>query len=145
MQAFALRQKVSRGRDESGAVREAILRFLADSGVDAATIFKVELVIEETFVNLAWHAFDDDLEHEVEIGIELDDSQLALVISDDGIAFDPTRAREPARPASLQEAVPGGLGLILVRKFAQSVAYARCGGRNRLTIRLATDKPGTVQ
>ncbi|WP_048438751.1 ATP-binding protein [Caenimonas sp. SL110] len=144
MPAIALRQKVARGRDESGAVREAVLQFLNRSGVDSATVFKVELILEETFVNLAWHAFDDDLEHEVEIGIELDGSQLVIVISDDGVAFDPTQAPEPARPTSLHDAVPGGLGLILVRKFAQSVTYERRDARNRLTICLATDKPGTV-
>jgi anti-sigma regulatory factor (Ser/Thr protein kinase) len=41
-------------------------------------------------------------------------------------------------PSSIDIAVPGGLGLMLVRKFAQSMSYERTDGRNCLRIRIAT-------
>jgi anti-sigma regulatory factor (Ser/Thr protein kinase) len=40
-------------------------------------------------------------------------------------------------PTPLDDAVPGGLGLLLVRKCARSVTYQRVDGNNRLTVRVA--------
>ena len=50
-----------------------------------------------------------------------------------GVAFDPSTPPEP-RPASLAEAKPGGLGLLMIRNFSDDVSYRRSEGRNHLTI-----------
>jgi hypothetical protein len=42
-----------------------------------------------------------------------------------------------ARPASLHEAEPGGLGLVLIRHYCRDISYERIGNRNRLTLRLS--------
>ena len=38
------------------------------------------------------------------------------------------------RPLSLEEATPGGLGLLMMRKFSDDLTYERSGGRNHLSI-----------
>jgi serine/threonine-protein kinase RsbW len=46
-----------------------------------------------------------------------------------------TCTAEPTpRPASLAEAKPGGLGLLMIRNFADDLSYRRSEGRNHLTI-----------
>lgn len=136
MDALALRLKVARGRDATEQARLAALDFLAGFNLAPETLYKIELVLEETLVNLAWHAFVDDDEHDVHAEVHVEDAQVVLVFVDDGVAFDPTQAVDAKRADSIGEAVPGGLGLILVRKLAQSVNYERVEGRNRLTVRL---------
>ena len=60
--------------------------------------------------------------------------RIALTVVDDGMAFDPTTVPEPVRPASLEEARIGGLGLVLVRRFAEELHYERANGCNRVTV-----------
>jgi serine/threonine-protein kinase RsbW len=63
------------------------------------------------------------------------DSVMVAVIEDRGPPFDPRAAQPPARPGSLDDAVPGGLGLLLIRSFASEIDYETVPGGNRLTLR----------
>ena len=59
---------------------------------------------------------------------------LAIEIADDGRAFDPLQAPAPDIGASLQDRAMGGLGIYLVRKTMDTVAYRRQDGRNVVTL-----------
>ncbi len=66
-----------------------------------------------------------------------------LSVADAGVAFDPsTYPSEPTpRPASLAEAKPGGLGLLMIRDFSDDLSYRRSEGRNHLTITVSWTEP----
>ena len=53
---------------------------------------------------------------------------------DNGPAFDPATA--PPRPdgAALEQERPGGLGLVLLRRYARGLDYTRLPGGNRLRL-----------
>ena len=59
-----------------------------------------------------------------------------LSVADAGVAFDPSTypPEQTARPASLAEATPGGLGLLMIRSFSDDLSYRRSEGSNHLTI-----------
>jgi serine/threonine-protein kinase RsbW len=116
--------------------RQAVEAFLAPAALSPQVVYKLELVLEEVFMNLLWHAFKDGAEHRIELTVDLLPEAVVLQFEDDGVAFDPTQATEPALPASLAEAPIGGRGLMLVRRAAQSLAYQRHEGRNRLCVAL---------
>jgi anti-sigma regulatory factor (Ser/Thr protein kinase) len=59
--------------------------------------------------------------------------QAAVTVCDSGIAFDPLAAQPKPRPLTLAEAEPGGLGLAMMRSFADELSYRRSEGRNRFT------------
>jgi anti-sigma regulatory factor (Ser/Thr protein kinase) len=61
-----------------------------------------------------------------------------LSVADEGVAFDPSCSllELGPRPATLAEAMPGGLGLLMIRNFADDLTYRRSEGRNHLTIRV---------
>lgn len=126
-------------REAFDATRHAVLDFLAPHEPSAQTRYKVELILEETLMNVIWHAFRDEAEHRINVRVKVEPQQIVLQFEDDGIAFDPLTASEPVAPASLDDAVPGGLGLLLVRKLSTSVGYERREGRNRLTITVSRD------
>jgi anti-sigma regulatory factor (Ser/Thr protein kinase) len=99
--------------------------------------YRVELVLEEALMNRAWHAWPDGGRHHTVLCCEVRADEVVLRFDDDGVAFDPLRAAAPALPATLDEARPGGLGLMLTRKAASALHYERRDGRNLLTVHLA--------
>jgi serine/threonine-protein kinase RsbW len=99
--------------------------------------YRVDLLVEEVVMNSVMHAFGDSAaSHHVDLALEVDADRVRLIFEDDGVTFDPTSA--PMRPVahSLAEAEPGGLGLPMLRRFADGLAWRRDGGRNHLTITL---------
>jgi anti-sigma regulatory factor (Ser/Thr protein kinase) len=97
--------------------------------------FAVQLCLEEAIANIIMHggAKDDRLE----IAIELEHNGRTLVarIEDNGGEFDPAQFPPPLLARSLEEAKVGGLGIHLMRSFANGMHYERREGRNRLILR----------
>ena len=57
----------------------------------------------------------------------------SVTLSDAGTAFDPVSAPDPALPKTLDEAVPNGRGLQMIRASSSVLRYRREDGRNHLT------------
>lgn len=132
-----LRLTLPNDREAFGAARVVVLDFLAAHATGEQALFAVELVLEEALMNVISHAFTDAARHDIDLRVQIEPETIAMHFEDDGIAFDPLQAAEPTLPKSIDEAVPGGLGLMLVRKFSRSVAYERRSGRNHLTVNVA--------
>ena len=58
--------------------------------------------------------------------------RVTVDVVDDGIPFDPTAAAAPDTSLEVEDRDVGGLGVHLVRKLMDEVAYRRDGDRNRL-------------
>jgi len=71
----------------------------------------------------------------VELRFSRTDAHIELLVSDDGIAFDPTTAPVPQFSDDLELREVGGLGIVIVRAMMDDVDYARDGGWNRLALR----------
>ncbi len=106
-------------------------------GVPEECITRLDHCMDEALANVIAHG--GPLAREAAIAICLEvrrDAGLnvaAVNISDAGIAFDPTSAPLAARPDSLAEAEPGGLGIPMMRSYADRIGYTRSGERNHLT------------
>ncbi|MBQ7509711.1 MAG: ATP-binding protein [Prevotella sp.] len=59
---------------------------------------------------------------------------LTFIISDSGVAFDPTVKPEVDTTLSAEERNIGGLGIHLIRQIMDSVSYERTDNRNILTL-----------
>jgi serine/threonine-protein kinase RsbW len=126
-------------RNESSApetARQALQAPLQEQGISPRALYRLELVLEESLMNRLWHAFPEGGEHEIVLTLGLLPDVLVLRIEDDGIAFDPLQAPPPRPYTTLDEAQPGGLGLLLTRKAARHCHYERSGGRNRFTVHI---------
>jgi anti-sigma regulatory factor (Ser/Thr protein kinase) len=117
------------------------LRDVLGAHVAPATLVAAEIVVEETLMNAARHAFDEADGQRVEVDVRLEADRVTLVFRDRGRPFDPTAAELPPLPDSLEAASVGGLGLRLLRGAATRLAYARRDGVNELTVEIAT-RPG---
>ncbi len=116
--------------------------FCAEHGLAEEISFEVNLAVDELLTNTISYGYDDDEEYRIDLSLRLEGGTLIVEIADDGRPFDPLQAPEPDLGASLEERTVGGLGIYLVRKTKDSVAYRREDGRNVVTLtkRTAADE-----
>jgi sigma-B regulation protein RsbU (phosphoserine phosphatase) len=99
----------------------------------------LNLAIEEAVVNVMDYAYSEGQRGDVDIEVTADQQWLTFVISDTGIAFDPTAKEDVDTTLSAEERPIGGLGIFLVRQLMDVIDYKREGNKNVLTLRKKRD------
>jgi len=118
--------------------RQAVGNLLASHSPSAQALYQVEVVLEEALMNQISHAFPDKSpDHPLQLVAEVVCDSVTLTFADHGVPFNPLQTDAPVFPTRLEDASPGGLGIFLTQKYAQSLAYVRLGSENRLTVVLA--------
>ena len=117
-----------------GRVTEEAMRFIEANGIDGQAAYVANLAIEEMVTNTLKFGYDDTAAHEIFLRVEVLPKRLLLIIEDDGHEFNPLTAPDPDVHLPAEQRTPGGLGIHLVRKFAEEMRYERRDGRNRLII-----------
>ena len=92
------------------------------------------MVFDELLNNVISYAYQDDKEHEIEVRVEAARQRLVVSIADDGIPFNPFDADKPDTGLAIEDRMPGGLGIHLVLKVMDKVAYQRRTNKNVLTL-----------
>jgi phosphoserine phosphatase RsbU/P len=100
--------------------------FCAQEGLSTSISGRLQLVLDELFVNVMNHGADGQglaptLCLLLRILPEL--NRLVVEIRDDGMPFNPFVLAEPDTSLSIEERELGGLGIFLVRSLAQSFSY----------------------
>lgn len=99
---------------------------------------QLELIIEEILMNLSKHAYPQNATGEMVLTYSIPaDGQLRLEVADQGREFDPLSASPPDLTLDLAGRPVGGLGIFLIRSFADSLSYRREDGWNRLTFAIS--------
>ena len=94
----------------------------------------INLAIEEAVSNVMLYAYPETNSGRVLVEAEKSAKQVTFVISDSGVAFDPTQQGEPDITQSAEERPIGGLGIFLVRQIMDEVKYERRDEKNILTL-----------
>jgi serine/threonine-protein kinase RsbW len=121
--------------------------FIADtlSGfcADQATIYRVQLAVDEACTNIIKHAYSGQ-KGPVAIICELVNDNLVITIRDKGKPFDPRSVPPPDLDVDLDRREIGGLGIYFMRKMMDEVSYEFSSEEgNKLTMRrrLTLEKP----
>ncbi len=107
----------------------------ASLGLAQKTIFAITLAIEELFTNIISYGFKDDHEHVIGITLNQEDRVLVIRIEDDGVPFNPEKARGPDTDCPLEKSKIGGLGIHLAKKMMDEFEYVRQQDRNIITMK----------
>ena len=108
--------------------------FGAAHRLDESRVYMLNLALDELITNSVNYGFDGVAEPRIEITLWISGRLLVLTITDNGCRFDPTERARPDLSSPLEERPEGGLGLHLVRTFADRVTYQYTEGENRLTL-----------
>jgi sigma-B regulation protein RsbU (phosphoserine phosphatase) len=123
----------------SAGIRQAqqwLHAILAARAVDPGRIGDVELIVEELLTNIVRAADARSGEVHVSIACSLTPGEIVLTVRDDAPEFDPLARESPNLEADIAEREIGGLGILLVKRLADSCRYSREDGCNVLEIRL---------
>ena len=89
---------------------------------------------DEIFANIVRYSKANDWTLKVE---ETDEpGGIRIVLTDDGVPFDPLATRDPDTKLSAEDRPIGGMGILIVKKTMSPVTYERKDGRNVLTMGL---------
>jgi serine/threonine-protein kinase RsbW len=114
----------------------------AAAGLDLPREARValQIVAEEAVSNVIRHGYPagpPGAADRILLLLEDSDDAVTLTIEDRARPFDPTTFALQAPATSLEETVPGGHGIRLIRRKTAAIAYERRNGANRLTLQVA--------
>ncbi len=106
--------------------------FSATHQFDDATTFAMNLAVEELFTNMVKYGGGDD---KVFVALDVISDDLVIELVHAGAqAFNPTEAAAPDPKQPLEERMPGGLGLQLVRSVMDHIAYQHTDGSSHIKL-----------
>lgn len=100
--------------------------------------FQLELALEEAYVNIAHHAYPNDVGSTIircDV-VEKDDKSNLLVIDilDQGIPYNPIEHNDPNINSSAEERDIGGLGIYMIKNSMDALSYSYENEHNVFTI-----------
>lgn len=108
----------------------------ARNGLEKSAARRLQLAIEEVVVNIMDYAYSPGITGDIVIEAFCNEKRMKFVVSDEGMAFDPTAVKTPDLSQSVEDRPIGGLGIQLTRQMVDSLNYERIDGRNILTLRI---------
>ena len=127
-----MRRKYQRSFEEIGTIVADTEQFFAQENIDESLRMKVDLSLEELFVNMV--TYNTETSSEILIQMKPIENGVEVSLTDyDVDRFDPTAAGKVDVNAPLDDRVPGGLGLYLVLKMADSINYEYHGRTSKIT------------
>lgn len=123
-------------KDRVHDVQDFIEGCLEDTGASPKALLQLELAVEEIFVNIASYAYRPPGSGDVDISCSVEEDVMRVIITfeDEGPEFDPLAREDPDTTLNRDDRPIGGLGIFLVKKNVDGIAYRRDGDRNVLTI-----------
>lgn len=103
-----------------------------------ALVMNVNLAIEEALTNIIFYAFTDSDKHQIKISVSLNNKELTIKISDNGIPFNPLSQNQPDITLPALERPVGGLGIFLISQIMDKMNYTRQNNQNILTLYKST-------
>ena len=127
-----MRKSYKRSFEEIRKIVADTEQFFAQENIDASLRMKVDLSLEELFVNMVTYNTETICEILIEMK-PIDKGIEVSLIDHDVDRFDPTVAGQVDVDAPLADRIPGGLGLYLVLKMADSINYEYHGRTSKIT------------
>lgn len=99
-------------------------------------MMQIDIAIDELFGNIAHYAYHPET-GSATVRVEVTEEPLAVIITfiDNGIPYDPLAAEDPDTTLPVEERDVGGLGIYMVKKSMDEIAYEYKNGQNILKIK----------
>lgn len=112
------------GRFESlASIRKFVFQAASNAGFDEKEIYAVELAVDEACSNIIEHAYGGEGRGDIECTCNDLNGGLEIILKDDGKPFDPGVVSQPDFSVALEEMIPRGAGLFLIRNMMDDVDF----------------------
>ena len=143
MVSFIMREDRVMKELEITAINENLVKVLAfvdkeleKVGCPMKAQLKIDIAVEEIFVNIANYAYRPECgPATIRVEVLKEPFQVILSFVDHGIPYDPLAKRDPDITLSSEKRAIGGLGIFMVKKSMDDIAYEYKDGHNILTIK----------
>lgn len=117
------------------AVTDFVNEQLEEHGCSMKVQMQIDIAIDELFSNIAYYAYNPEI-GPATVRVELVEEPLSVVITfiDNGVPYDPLKKEDPDTGLSAEERDIGGLGIYMVKKSMDGIAYEYKDGQNILKI-----------
>ena len=97
---------------------------------------QIDIAIDEIFSNIAHYAYNPEI-GQATVRVEVPEDPLSVMITfiDNGVPYDPLAKADPDTTLSAEERDIGGLGIYMVKKSMDDIAYEYKDGHNILKIK----------
>lgn len=120
---------------EVGVVRHFVENFCAELGIARDRCLRLNLVLEELFVNTVQHGYRADSDAPVWMTLGLARGEVHVTYEDTAPPFNPyAHLPEGAPDTTVEMRKVGGLGLLLTKELAATRDYSYVFGRNRVRL-----------
>jgi len=119
---------------EMAAVITALEEFSDNENLTVGIAQAAELALDELLNNIISYGYVDSDQHKITVEMSVEENALRIVVSDDGIPFNPFEQKAPDLDLPIEERKLGGLGIHLVKKFMDECSYQRLEERNVVTL-----------
>ncbi|MCR5733706.1 MAG: ATP-binding protein [Lachnospiraceae bacterium] len=124
-------------------VNDAIEQVLVPAECPMKVLIQVKIAVEEMFVNVCHYAYEDEIGM-ITVAADIVDiadketgklkKGVKVVLTDQGIPYDPLAKEDPDVTLSLEERPIGGLGIYMVKKSMDEVFYQYENNSNIFTM-----------
>lgn len=115
-------------------LKQAFTIYLKCNNINSKIIRKIHLAIEEAIINIINYAYPDNKQGDISMNLLVEEHQLRITISDQGLPFDPTLQPDVDINVTTANRQTGGLGIMLIRNIMDSCEYKRTDNNNILTL-----------
>ena len=110
--------------------------YLDRLGCPLRTKMRLDVVVEELYVNIASYAYTPATgTATIRLEEEQNPRTVSITLIDSGIPYDPLKKTDPDVTLSAEDRQIGGLGIFMAKKIMDEMRYQRLNGHNILTIR----------
>lgn len=127
--------------DHVGLARDFVAEIAKSVPMNDRQVYDLELAVDEALTNVIEHAYEGREDAQVELAVTHQGDSFTILITHDGLSFDPASQPDVDLKEYIAERRVGGLGLFLMKKLMDEVEYTTDSEGRRL-IRLVKRHPG---
>jgi len=114
-------------------ITDFVNEYLDEMGCSMKVQMQIAVVIDEVFSNIAHYAYLSSV-GDVTVNVDLDEESHKIMLSfaDHGVKYNPLAKDDPDITLSAEDREIGGMGIFMVKKLMDEIAYEYREGQNVL-------------
>lgn len=135
--------KITSELSQVDRIRDFLHDFLKDVNLAEEAYYWIELSMVEMAINIVRYAYPEG-RGDIFLKVWRENDWIHFEIRDQGIAFDPSKAKKPDIKRMMSDEQKGGLGIYLTRKLMDRFDYRREGCQNILIMSKRLEKSDLI-